>query len=80
MLTNVAILMNKEDLPQLNKKDLVAVCSWCRKIRDPYGGWIDPGVMCFKYFGEKFTHTICEECCSLYFPDFSDGIIESHQQ
>ncbi len=71
---------NKKNLTKLAKKDLVSVCSWCKKIRDPYGKWIDPGVFSLKYFEAKFTHTICEQCSNLYFPDFSREITRSRQQ
>jgi hypothetical protein len=74
------MLTSKGDLTPLDGNGLVAVCSWCKRFRDPYGEWIDPGMFLFKHFEEKFTHTICDECSNLYFPDFSRGIIESHQQ
>ncbi len=74
------MLTNADEVRKLDGNGLVAVCSWCQKIRDPKGEWIDPGVFFFKHFGGQLTHTICEECCSLYFPDFSRGIFESHQQ
>jgi hypothetical protein len=74
-------MSSKEILVKLDTKDLVTACSWCKKIRDPYGNWIDPGVSFSKYFTGKFTHTICGECCSLYFSDFfSKRIYELHQQ
>ncbi len=74
------MLTNKEDLTKLDGKGLVAVCSWCMKIRNPSGKWIDPRMFPFKYFGGMFTHTICEQCCNQYFPDFSREFFESHQQ
>jgi hypothetical protein len=70
----------KKYLAELDGKRLVSMCSWCKKIRDPYGEWIDPGVVFLKYFGGKFTHTICEQCYNLYFPDFTKEINESYQQ
>ncbi len=74
------MFVEKENLVKSERKDLVAACSWCKKIRDPYGEWINPGVSFYNYFKAKFTHTICEECCSLYFPDFCKSFLESHQQ
>jgi len=76
----VAMLTKKEDLTKLDRKDLVAACSWCMRIRGPHGEWIDPGVFFFKYFVAKFTHTICEECRDRYFPNFSKRGSKSHQQ
>ena len=74
------MLRNKEKLTKMAGKGLVSMCSWCKKIRDPYGNWIVPSGFFSDYFGVKYTHTICELCYNLYFPDFSPGIIESYQQ
>ena len=74
------MLKNKENLTKLDGIGLVSVCSWCKKVRDPYGNWLDPGVFFFNYYGGKLTHTICEQCCDLYFPDFSRESFESHQK
>ena len=74
------MLTNKEALPKLDGKGLVAVCSWCMKIRNPSGKWTDPRMFSFNYFGGQFTYTICEECCNRHFPDFSRDFYESYQQ
>jgi hypothetical protein len=74
------MLTHKENLKRLRSKDLVAVCSWCMKIRDASGIWIDPGMLFFKVFGRKFTHTICEQCSNLYFPEFSRELSKPQQQ
>ena len=74
------MLTNKEDLTKLDGKGLVAVCSWCMKIRNSSGKWIDPRMVFFEYFEGKFTHTLCEQCCNQYFPDFSREFNESYQQ
>jgi hypothetical protein len=74
------MLRNQEDLTKLNEKDLVAVCSWCRKIRTPSGNWIDPGMGLVKHFDGQFTHTICDPCSNLYFPDFASEFNETYQQ
>jgi hypothetical protein len=75
----VAMGTTKPKLAKLEGKGLVPACSWCKKIRDPSGKWIDPVFFCFKFFGGKLTHTICEECSNLYFPNFSRNFV-SHQQ
>lgn len=67
----VAMVTTMKMLAKLDGKGLVSACSWCKKIRDPSGKWIDPGFLFFKVFGGKLTHTICEECSNLYFPNFS---------
>ena len=75
----IAMLTKRIDLKKPRSKGLVAVCSWCRKIRDASGIWVDPGMLFFKVFGEKFTHTICEQCSNLYFPEFTRSTFESGQ-
>ena len=74
------MLSYKCNLKRLNRTDLVAVCSWCLKIRNSSGQWIDPGAVFFRFFGGMFTHSICEQCRKLYFPEFSRNISESQEQ
>jgi hypothetical protein len=74
------VLAHKKDLKRLRSKDLVAMCSWCLKIRDLSGDWIDPGSLFFRLFEGKFTHTICEHCSKMYFPEFKRRIFEPQQQ
>ena len=46
------MLTNKEALPKLDGKGLVAVCSWCvKESRNPSGKWTDPRMFSFNYFG-----------------------------
>jgi hypothetical protein len=76
----VAILANMANFLKLDRAVLVTVCSWCNKIRDPYGEWLAPETFFFNNFGGKCTHTICEECRDRFFPDFSSGGSEFHHQ
>ena len=74
------MLTIQEDLTKLNGKDLVAICSWCRKIRTLSGKWIDSGMFLSKHFEGNFTHTICEQCSNQYFPDVSREFNGTYQQ
>ena len=46
----------------MNCNDVVTVCSWCKKIRDPLGEWVTLEAFCPKHFEAACTHTICEDC------------------
>jgi hypothetical protein len=74
-----AMLTPKKRVKRVRSRELVAVCSWCRKIRIDSGIWLDPGLF-FNAFEGRFTHTICEQCSNLYFPEFTTSTFESCQQ
>jgi hypothetical protein len=55
---------------KLPKEGMVAVCSWCKKIRTPEGEWLTLETFLHRYFGALCTHSICEECQDKHFPEF----------
>lgn len=44
------------------KKGIISTCSYCKKIRDEDGQWINFDVYLHKHTGADFSHGICEEC------------------
>ena len=44
------------------KKGIIAICSYCRKIRDKNGQWVTFETYLHKRTGAKFSHGICEDC------------------
>jgi len=46
------------------KKGIIAVCSYCKKIRDEDGQWLTFEAYFQKHTGANFSHGICEECKS----------------
>jgi len=43
-------------------KGIIAVCSYCRKIRDEDGSWLSFESYFLKHTGANFSHGICEDC------------------
>ena len=43
-------------------KGILGVCSYCKKIRDENGQWLNFDVYLHKHTGADFSHGICEEC------------------
>ena len=41
---------------------LVAVCAWCKKIRDTKGSWVVPENYGKELSSERVTHGICPAC------------------
>jgi CheY-like chemotaxis protein len=70
----------QEDLELIKKKMLalmeeyeraggyLPICSSCKKIRDSQNAWQPPDVFFGNYGGLKFTHGICPDCISKFFP------------
>jgi hypothetical protein len=54
---------------KLAKDSMVAVCSWCKKIRTPEGEWLTLEAFIHRYFGAICTHTICEGCRDQHYPE-----------
>ncbi|MFZ5433961.1 MAG: hypothetical protein ACOZB3_09335, partial [Calditrichota bacterium] len=40
----------------------VAICAWCKKIKDSSGKWIPADPFLLRYAGRWITHGICPEC------------------
>jgi hypothetical protein len=63
-----AAIFTKPNLSRKLPKDgMVAVCSWCKKIRTPEGEWLTLEAFLDRYFGALCTHSICEECQEKHF-------------
>lgn len=44
------------------KKGIISICSYCRKIHDDDGQWVNFEAYLQKHTGANFSHGICEEC------------------
>ncbi len=64
------ILSTDELLERIRQLDnLIAICSFCKKIRDEHGQWAQLETFIQKHFNVLFTHGVCTECTSKYYPD-----------
>ena len=45
-------------------KGLLAICGWCRKIRDDKGDWTHPEQYLVDHSDVQISHGICEHCLS----------------
>lgn len=50
-------------------RNLIPICSCCKKIRDEEGLWEEVEVYMEKYTNSKFSHGICEECMDKMYKD-----------
>lgn len=48
---------------------LVPMCSYCKKIRDNNGDWVQLETYIAARSNAQFSHGICEECADKHFPD-----------
>ena len=47
---------------------LLPICSYCKKIRDENGHWEDVEVYVKKRMYMDFSHSVCPDCMSRYYP------------
>jgi DNA-binding response OmpR family regulator len=50
-------------------RNLIPICSYCRKIRDDEGFWSKVEVYFKKHTNAQFSHGICEECVEKIYKD-----------
>ena len=50
-------------------RELLPVCSWCKKVREDSGYWTKLEAYMSERFSTKFSHGICPECMKKNFPD-----------
>ena len=43
-------------------KDMISICSWCKKIRDDDGYWREVEAYITMNSDASFTHGMCREC------------------
>jgi len=65
-----------EKLEKANKeirtlRQILPICSYCKKIRDDKGYWNQLEAYIHQHTGTEFTHGICEECVKEHFPNLN---------
>jgi len=50
-------------------RDIVPICSFCKKIRDSKGNWSEVEVYVSKHSETKFSHGYCPECAKIHYDD-----------
>ncbi len=68
-----------EDLRQAlnevkNLKGLIPICSHCKKIRNDKGYWEQVEIYIRNRSDAEFSHGICPECITRYYPDIEDEL------
>ena len=61
--------LNKSEEENRILKGILPICSYCKKIRDEKGNWIQIEAYIQKHSTSKFSHGICEECAKKYYSD-----------
>ena len=64
-----------EALLKLNElKNMLPICSSCKKIRCDKGFWHQVENYIREHFDAEFTHGICPDCLKNLYPDLYDSI------
>jgi CheY-like chemotaxis protein len=53
---------------------MLPICSHCKKIRDSDGRWVPVEQYISARSHTEFTHSICQECSTKYYPAFEDDV------
>lgn len=53
------------------------LCSCCKRVQLPEGGWQQVETYIAKQFGIYFSHTVCPECVCSFYPELDDGVDSS---
>lgn len=62
-----------DDIKQL--KDLLPICSSCKKIRDDQGYWHNVEKYFSAHSNTEFSHSLCPECIIKLYPDHKESLI-----
>ena len=63
-------LLILEDLTEVTLlKNLIPICMHCKKIRDDHQFWRQVESYFHQFIGVDFSHGVCPECMSQYYPD-----------
>jgi len=66
------VLLIIEDISEISAlRDIIPICSHCRKIRDDHQYWHTVESYFNRYSGVDFTHGICPACLKQFFPDYA---------
>lgn len=57
-------------------RNLLPVCSRCKKIRNKNGEWEDMEKYLSKKHQIDFTHGLCPECLKIIYPEYADNILK----
>lgn len=49
---------------------IIAICSTCRKIRNPEGAWETSEAYFERRLPIRFSHSVCPQCAARFYPDF----------
>lgn len=52
-------------------RELLPICSGCKRIRDDDGKWWPLDVYVAKHTDSNFTHTICQDCKAVIYPEYA---------
>ena len=53
-------------------RGIVPICSFCKRIRNDMGYWVQADIDITQHPGVKFSHGFCPECRDLHYPAFNN--------
>lgn len=63
----LALRRSEDELRLL--RSMLAICAWCRRIRDAEDGWVPVERHLMKHAAPALTHGICPDCTERHFAD-----------
>jgi len=70
------VLLVLEDITELAElRQLLPMCSYCRRVRDDSDFWEDVEQYLIKHTGVSFSHGVCPDCMREHFPDLAEEVL-----
>jgi PAS domain S-box-containing protein len=66
------MILEKQKTEITHLRDLLPICSHCKKIRDDKGYWQRVESYISQYTDAEFSHGICPDCVKKYYGDLDD--------
>jgi PAS domain S-box-containing protein len=66
------MILDKQKTEITHLRDLLPICSHCKKIRDDTGYWQRVESYISQYTDAEFSHGICPDCVKKYYGDLDD--------
>lgn len=70
------LLFEKPFIKRDPRKDLIHICSYCKKIRDDKNDWQNVETFLAKNLKVMCAHTICPDCMKEHYPDLHSSKVE----
>lgn len=74
--THIELYRSREEIKKL--KEMIPICSHCKKIRDDDGYWKGVEQYISEHTDSSFSHGICPDCVKIIYPEVTEGLLNKY--